>query len=433
MSSQDDPNRDCARLGALRDRLAGQCPRGLALVVDDNPVSRILLLRMLSGEGFTTLEADCGEDALNLFAAERPDLVFMDAELPRMDGFETTRRLKAMAGDDFVPVIFVSGLHDDDALAACIHAGGDDFLIKPYTEAALKARILAMERMRDLQRTFAANNRLPADILEQELQEQALAERVFNRAIRNRNVTTELMGLMQRPAAMFSGDLVLTQHLPDGGLRVLVGDFTGRGLAATIGALPVAEAFHAMTMKGVEDAEVLSELNHKLHALLPADRFMAACLISIPGSGRSLRWWNGGMAGIWLRTQDSVRSLASHALPLGILPQLSDVDRPRKIGVQPGDSLLMFTDGLLGAVGEDGRAFEESALQSVLAGWKHGEPIFPALVDALDRHCGSREQSDDIAVLEIPLGSHLFAIPEPVHQRLPAGGWSWSVELRDEQ
>lgn len=267
--------------------------RGSALIVDDDPISRRLLSLLLQREGFATLEARDGQEALALYERTRPDIVFMDVAMPGMDGLETTRRIKSLHVADFVPVIFLSASHAEDSMVSAIQAGGDDYLTKPFDPGIIRARVLAMERLRDLQRRLVAENVSQAELLEREREEQALAERVFSRAINNRNVATDRIGLVQRPAAMFSGDLVLTQHLPDGGLRVLIGDFTGHGLAAAIGALPVAEAFHAMTQKGVEDSEVLAEINRKLHQLLPRDRFMAACLLSIPGRGEELHWWNG--------------------------------------------------------------------------------------------------------------------------------------------
>ncbi|PQJ96290.1 ATP-binding SpoIIE family protein phosphatase [Chromatium okenii] len=408
--------------------------RGCALVVDDDPISRHLLARMLQHEGFRTESARDGKEAVVQFAALHPqiDLVFMDALMPCMDGFEATRQIKALTKLNFVPVIFQSALQDEDSLLRGIEAGGDDFLTKPYNHGLLRARIFAMERMRDLQRHVAAEHLPLLELLEREDEEQALAERIFSRAIKNRNVATDQLGLLLRPAAMFSGDLVLTQHLPDGGLRVLLGDFTGHGLAAAVAALPVADAFHAMTRKGVEDAEILAELNRKLYQLLPIERFMAACLVSIPGDGQILHWWNGGLPSAWLRTQDGLHELTSHALPLGILPELPDSAGLRQHALQAGDSLLMFSDGLLEAQNRDGIPFENAGFRPTINAWQHADTVFSKMIEALDTHCLNTEQADDIAVVEIPLNCSLFTAPQATVQRAVNGGWNWAIELRDE-
>ncbi|MFD2111012.1 PP2C family protein-serine/threonine phosphatase [Thiorhodococcus fuscus] len=398
--------------------------------ISDSEVRRELV-EMLRAERFDPLESDSGEAALALFESARPDLVLVAVQMSDMSGHDATRYIKAMAGADFVPVILVCCAHDEESLTRCIQAGGDDFLVWPFSAGLLRTRILAMNRMRGLHRAVFASCAPLTQRLELEHQEQALAERVFSRAIGNRNVVADSLSLEQRAAAMFNGDLVLTQHLPDGGLRMLMGDFTLHGLAATIGALPVAEAFHAMTAKGVSDDEVLEEINLKLHALLPPGRFMSATLISIPSSSQYLYWWNGGMPSAWLRTAEGLYELSSHALPLGVLPKLGDGDVPRKISVRQGDSLLVFTDGLLEASDTAGRRFEEVCLRGVLDDWRHGDRVFPGLIEALDRHCTGADQADDIAVLEIPIETSIFSIPEPVWRKLPFGGWTWSVELRD--
>ncbi len=397
--------------------------RGCALVVDDEPSNRRFLSLMLGNEGFHTIEAEDGEQAVELFAQRRPDIVFMDVMMSGIDGFEATRQIKTLAGLTFVPVIFLTALTEEQSLMRCIQAGGDDFLSKPFSFMVLKARILAMERVRDLQRTVAAKQQALSLLLEQEHEEQELAERLLSRAVMNRNVAMERLCRMQRPASVFNGDLVLTQHLPDGGLRLLVGDFTGHGLAAAIGALPVADAFHAMTRKGVNDARVLAEINHKLYQILPADRFLAACLISLSGDGEELRWWNGGMPSMWMRRADGLHELSAHALPLGILPELPACEAPRRIRLHSGDRLLMMTDGLLEASNAQGEMFVNAGFYDVLRHWQFGEAVLPTLVAALNAHSADMEQNDDIGVVEIPLDTTLCTVPVLDQEFIPRDGW----------
>jgi two-component system, HptB-dependent secretion and biofilm response regulator len=397
--------------------------RGCALIVDDEPSNRRFLSLMLANEGFCTIEAEDGEQAVEIFTLERPDIVFMDVMMAGMDGFEATRQIKALAGMEFVPVIFLTALTEEQSLMRCIQAGGDDFLSKPFSFMVLKARILAMERVRDLQRTIATKQKALSALLEQEHEEQELAERVLNRAVMNRNVAMDRLSRMQRPASMFNGDLVLTQHLPDGGLRLLVGDFTGHGLAAAIGALPVSDAFHTMTRKGVNDARVLAEINHKLYQILPADRFLAACLISISGDGEELRWWNGGMPSMWIRRADGLHELASHTLPLGILAELPACEAPRRIRLRAGDRLLIMTDGLLEATNAQGEMFVNTDFQTLLQQWQFGTPLLPTLVAALDAHSAATEQHDDIGVVEIPLDTSLCTVPVLDQEFIPRDGW----------
>lgn len=381
--------------------------RGLALIVDDEASNRRLLGLMLVKEGFRTLEASNGREALELFERDRPDIVFMDVVMPDMDGLESTSHIKRLAGDDFVPVIFLTAIKDEQCLLRCIEAGGDDFLAKPFSVTRLKARVLAMERVRDLQRALAAKQRQLETLLERDQEEKQLAERVWSQAVKYHNAHVPAIGLVERPATIFNGDLVLMHYLPDGGLRILLGDFTGHGLAATVGALPVADTFHAMTAKGFDDVALLTEINQKLYRFLPTERFMAAYLISISGRGDTLSWWNGGMPAAHLQTGAGLIELPSHALPLGILAELHDPVM-RRASLSAGDRLLLMSDGLLEALDRQGRMFVDSDLRAILESWEHGAPILPALMAAFDAHCAGTEQTDDVALMEIPLDVSLL-------------------------
>lgn len=420
---------------ARRDDLSAQAAgwRGKALAVDDDPVNLLLLQRMLERMGFEVGTAGNGLEALEQFAALRPDLVVLDVVMPGIDGMEAGRRIRSMSEGDFVPIIFLTSLADEGSMMDCIRAGGDDFLTKPLSFKLLQARVMITERFRDLQRTMAASSEPLAELLEREQQEQRLAERVFSRAINSRNVQTDAIALMQRSAATFNGDLVLTQGLPDGGLRILMADITGHGLGATIGALPVAEAFHAMTLKGVEDLQVLEEIHRKLYAILPSDRFMAASMVSIAGNGRRLTWWNGGMPSGWLRSGGGLTELASHALPLGVLPELMPSDAPRVLSVQDDDGLLLLSDGVIEAVDADGVPFGDGRLSQHLQAWLHGGRVFDDLRSAWERHCGSTALVDDAALLELAIGPAPLDSSELKLGQARRGGWRWSVELASEQ
>ncbi|MBM3226450.1 MAG: response regulator, partial [Candidatus Tectomicrobia bacterium] len=115
------------------------------LIADDDRTNRIVLSAMLKKDGHTVCMADNGTEAVDLFAQQQPDMVLMDVMMPDMNGYEAARQIKAMAGERFVPVIFLTAMTDEEALAQCIVAGGDDFLTKPYKRTLLKAKITALE------------------------------------------------------------------------------------------------------------------------------------------------------------------------------------------------------------------------------------------------------------------------------------------------
>ena len=125
---------------------------GKALVVDDEKTNRLILKSLLSKQGYQTIEAVNGEQAVELFKQENPTIIFMDIVMPVMDGYEATRQIKAASAGRFVPIIFLTAISDEQALAQCIEAGGDDFLVKPYDKLILQSKIHAMQRIASLKR-----------------------------------------------------------------------------------------------------------------------------------------------------------------------------------------------------------------------------------------------------------------------------------------
>lgn len=113
----------------------------LILVVEDQEDNRRILRDLLTSADYELIEAENGEEALAATARDRPDLILMDIQLPVMDGYEATRRLKADPASAAIPVIAVTSyaLSGDEAKARA--AGCDDFVPKPYSPRQLLAKI----------------------------------------------------------------------------------------------------------------------------------------------------------------------------------------------------------------------------------------------------------------------------------------------------
>ena len=111
------------------------------LVVDDTPESLRFLTTVLEGEGITVLIAIDGVAALELLNHVTPDLVLMDAMMPGLDGFETTRRIKADLRFRHIPVIFMTGLTETEHVVRGFEAGGVDYVGKPVVIDELLARV----------------------------------------------------------------------------------------------------------------------------------------------------------------------------------------------------------------------------------------------------------------------------------------------------
>src|SRR5437764_9973326 len=113
------------------------------LVVDDEPMLRNLLSRLLRMEGYDVLEAEDGAVALDVVASEAPDLVLLDVMMPARDGIDVLGDVRKISE---VPVILVSALSGEADRVLGLKAGADDYVVKPFSAAELSARIESVLR-----------------------------------------------------------------------------------------------------------------------------------------------------------------------------------------------------------------------------------------------------------------------------------------------
>ena len=113
------------------------------LIADDDPHIRQLLVFALSKAGFAALEAPDGEAALAAVEAHSPALVVLDINMPRMDGLEVCRRIRAQ-GD--LPILFLSSRDEEIDRVLGIELGADDYVVKPFSPREVVARVAAILR-----------------------------------------------------------------------------------------------------------------------------------------------------------------------------------------------------------------------------------------------------------------------------------------------
>lgn len=113
------------------------------LAVDDASDTLGMLSGVLEGAGMTTLVAADAESALALLDHATPDLILMDAIMPRMDGFEATRAIKAREAWSHIPVVFMTGLSEPENVVKGFEAGGVDYITKPIVPEVMLARVRA--------------------------------------------------------------------------------------------------------------------------------------------------------------------------------------------------------------------------------------------------------------------------------------------------
>ena len=370
---------------------------GKALIVDDEKTNRLILKSLLGKQGYQTIEAVNGQEAIDLFNQENPSIIFMDVMMPIIDGYEATRQIKAASANRFVPVIFLTAMSDEQALAQCIEAGGDDFLVKPYDKVILQSKIRSMQRI-------AALNREVQGMYSMIHREQEIAESVFVNAIQSSNIENQYLRQVVRPAGIFSGDMVLSAYSPSRDLFFLAGDFTGHGLLAALGAMPVSEVFRAMTTKGFSPEEILTGINKKLKSMLPVGMFFGAQLVVVNHDLEHVRVFNAGMPDVIIvdgETNQIKHRLTSTGLPLGVESNIDPREMLQYAPISNNDKILMHSDGLTEARNAADQEFgSERLMESINRAPRN--KIFDQVFTDLDRFCGDvKTQADDVTLVEI--------------------------------
>jgi len=145
------------------------------LIVDDNPSNVDILRARLAAHGYEIITAADGEEALATIHEHLPDLILLDVMMPKLDGIEVCRRVRADPKLPFIPIVMVTAKSDSKDVVAALEAGGDEYLTKPVDQGALVARVKSMLRIKALQDTVreqAAQLQQWNQTLEQRVAEQ---------------------------------------------------------------------------------------------------------------------------------------------------------------------------------------------------------------------------------------------------------------------
>lgn len=138
------------------DSLGSAC----ILLVDDEERNIKLLQAVLHAEGYTTVSATNGRDALDIALSSLPDLILLDIMMPGMDGFETVAALKANLTTQHIPVIMLTALDDRSSKLRALEAGAEEFLSKPIDRADLIVRVRNLLRIKEYGDFLINHNRL---------------------------------------------------------------------------------------------------------------------------------------------------------------------------------------------------------------------------------------------------------------------------------
>lgn len=372
------------------------------LIVDDIESNRVLLRQLLEAmETYEVIEAIDGKNALDIFSEENPDLILMDINMPEMNGYQSAAAIRNISGEDYTPIIFVTALKGDLTLAHALDSGGDDFITKPFTPGVMESKIKVHLRIRNLNQELNTKNKQLSRLNEKLFYEQDLIEHFFENALNKNFLDKEVIKYHMTSASAFNGDVLLVERGPHGGVYMAMGDFSGHGLSAAMGTLPVALIFFNMVNEGAEIGNIAREINHQLNKLMPPGMFFAASLLELNVSGDILSVWMGGMPDLyWTDSNGKLKgNYHSQHMPLGILED-NEFDNSTSItNVKNGDKIYLYSDGVTESMNPEGELFGDDRLKEALI--RNEENKFDSVINTLKTFSGTNNQNDDITFVEL--------------------------------
>ncbi|NEP00633.1 MAG: SpoIIE family protein phosphatase [Symploca sp. SIO2E9] len=316
------------------------------LIIDDDPAIQMLLKRTLHSQGYKVSVASNGEEGLAQARQLRPGLVLCDWIMPRMNGLEVCRQIKATSELSTTIFILLTSLGSVEDRVKGLDAGADDFLCKPIEIAELQARVRAGLRLHQLSRDLKNQKQL----LETELAEAAdYVSSLLPDQITEKPITIDSRFI---PSRQLGGDGFDYYWLDSENLAVYLLDTSGHGLRAALPTISVLNLLRSRALPKInyyQPSDVLRGLNETFQMTQRNDKYFTIWYGVYNRSQRQLTYASAGHppAILLSGTANSfiqVKRLKTVGLPVGMFPDADYVDHSCE--VTQDSTLYIFSDGI---------------------------------------------------------------------------------------
>lgn len=391
------------------------------LIVDDIPINLNLLRQALESEGCNIIAAPDGEIALQIVDRTQPDLILLDIMMPKIDGFETCRRLKANQSTADIPVIFITAKDEVESVVEGFEVGGVDYITKPFQYEEVRARVathLTIKRLRD--GLEEANKQIQA-------QKDELEKAYSQLETDNARKTEELqaahviqkgflpvsppefpyldIAAFQQPATEVGGDYYDFFSQRDDTLVVAIGDATGHDVGASL--MVSATKTALLTIDESNLVEKINKMNTVLKQI-NSNRFlnMALVLIELSYDANSQRVQvqatGGGVPPLHiLRSHGNVEEIMIKGLPLGVMEATRYT--LTEFQLEKSDALILMSDGLPERLNDRDEMLSNARLMAEIKKigktQQSAKGILEALVKSGDDWSNNTSQNDDVTLV----------------------------------
>ncbi len=395
------------------------------LVVDDSRAQRRLVARTLQKWGYETIEAGSGEQAMKICAAELIDIVISDWMMPGMSGVEFCRAFRETANGRPAYFILLTAQTEREVLAEGLESGADDFLSKPFNSVELRARLRAGERVVNAQKDLAEKNVALTSALDDLSDAYAAIDRDLRRAktfqeglVPQRFITKGDydVSMLFRPSGHVGGDLVGHFCINEDEIGLYSVDVSGHGVASALMTARIAGYLSdsapdrniALSHIGdgvyelVSPCVVLTKLNDLLCADVESDQYLTMALAHLNTATGKLRICQAGHPSpVIQRASGGVEFFELFSTPIGLLDEGDFACITTHLN--PGDRMILYTDGITEAADAEGNLLDEKGLEKILARLKgiKGADFVDLLLADVAKFVGGDEFDDDLSAIVV--------------------------------
>ncbi|MGH7170348.1 MAG: protein kinase domain-containing protein [Gemmataceae bacterium] len=380
------------------------------LIADDHELSRFKLQNDLEKWGHEVTVAEDGEQAWELFQKKPYAIVITDWMMPKMDGLELVKMIRAAQRLDYVYIIMLTAKAEKHDIVAGMGAGADDFLTKPFHRDELQVRLRAGIRITNLNRELHETNRR----LQRGREAAAQIQRSFLPMLKPRIAGYDF-AWNHKPCAELGGDMFNIVALDEKYVGLYVLDVTGEGVPAALLAttlsrvlFPTSDGTSVLfersadgsTTRVREPSEVAQELNRRF-GTQEGRQFFTLAYGVLNLESRTFQFTSAGQPPLLhQRAGASPRMLDVEGSAIGMAPDGADFPQ-RSVQLEAGDRVLLYSDGLPDTLRGDGEVFGAARLlESVQRLSQQSlESLIRSLMEELRDWHGGAEFNDDVSIL----------------------------------